>query len=102
MTRLEDLKRIAEKSKKPLPWYGLAMEYRSVGEYALSVETFQRVHGIDPKYVPAYFMCAQVLAEFLADAIGARRELEAGIAVASEVGDDHAAAEMTAMLETLT
>ena len=64
--RLEDLKRIAERSKKPLPCYGLAMEYRSVGEYMSAVDTFERVHAIDPKYVPAYFMCAQVYAEHLA------------------------------------
>jgi tetratricopeptide (TPR) repeat protein len=102
MSRLEDLKRIAEKSKKPLPWYGLAMEYRSVGDYAASVETFERVHLIDAKYVPAYFMCAQVLAEHLAQPERARAELERGIAIALEVGDAHAADEMRGMLETLT
>ena len=102
MSRLEDFKKIAERSKKPLPWYGLAMEYRSAGDFAASVETFQKVHAIDAKYVAAYFMCAQVLAESLADAAGARQELERGMAVAREIGDDHAYGEMAALLETLT
>lgn len=101
MSRLEQLKLIAAKSKKPLPWYGLAMEYRSVGDYAQSVATFERVHAIDEKYVPAYFMCAQVLAQHLGDTAGARRELERGIAIARDVGDAHAQAEMTELLGTL-
>jgi tetratricopeptide (TPR) repeat protein len=100
MARIDDLEGIAKKSKKPLPWYGLAMEYRSLGRTAESLATFQKVHELDEKYVPAYFMCAQVLAEG-GDLAGARAELERGIAVAREVGDLHAVSEMEAMLEGL-
>lgn len=101
MSRLPELERIAAKSKKPLPWYGLAMEYRSAGEYAKSIETFQKVHTLDPNYVAAYFMCAQVYAEHLQDNASARAELERGIEVARAVGDAHAVGEMTGMLEAL-
>lgn len=100
MARIDEIEAVARKSKKPLPWYGLAMEYRSLGRTEEAVATFHRVHAIDRRYVAAYFMCAQVLAE-VGDAAGARAELERGIAVAREVGDGHAQGEMQAMLETL-
>lgn len=100
MARIDELEAIAKKSKKPLPWYGLAMEYRSLGRTADAVATFNKVHDLDARYVPAYFMCAQVLAE-AGDVDGAKGELDRGIAVAREVGDDHAAEEMTGMREAL-
>jgi Tfp pilus assembly protein PilF len=100
MNRLESLQRIAAKSRKPLPWYGLAMEYRSAGDVTQALATFARVHEIDVNYVPAYFMCAQLLAEQGRED-EARRELERGIAVARVVGDTHALGEMTGLLDTL-
>jgi tetratricopeptide (TPR) repeat protein len=100
MPRLEDLQAIAQRSKKPLPWYGLAMEYRSLGRLEEALATFARVHELDARYVPAYFMCAQVHAE-RGDVAAAKAELERGIAVARAVGDAHAEGEMQAMLETL-
>ena len=101
MSRLDDLQRIAAKSKKPLPWYGLAMELRSAGEFGRALETFARVHEIDARYVPAYFMCGQLLAEQGRDA-EAKAELLRGIGVAREVGDAHALGEMHGLLDTLT
>jgi len=100
VARIDDLEAIAKRSKKPLPWYGLAMEYRSLGRLDDAVTTFAKVHEIDARYVPAYFMCAQVHAE-RNDVAKARAELERGIAVAREVGDAHAEGEMAGMLETL-
>src|SRR4051812_27727368 len=100
MARIDDLEAIAKKSKKPLPWYGLAMEYRSLGRLDESVATFARVHELDAKYVAAYFMCAQVQAE-KGDVAGAKSELDRGMQIAREVGDDHAFGEMQAMKETL-
>lgn len=100
MARIDDLEAIAKKSKKPLPWYGLAMEYRSLGRTAEAIATFRKVHDLDARYVPAYFMCAQVLAES-GDADAARAELDRGMAVAREVGDGHAYGEMEAMRESL-
>ena len=98
--RLEDLKKLSLRSKKPLTWYGLAMEYRSLGDVDAALETFKHVHVLDAAYVPAYFMCGQVLAE-CDRADEARVELAAGLAAARAQGDDHAVGEMQALLDTL-
>jgi len=100
MSRLDDLIAIAAKSKKPLPWYGLAMEYRSAGDVDKAIETFQKVHTLDATYVAAYFMCGQVLAEQGRND-EARAELQRGIAMARQVGDGHALGEMQGLLDTL-
>jgi tetratricopeptide (TPR) repeat protein len=99
--RLAELQKIAGRSKKPLAWYGLAMEYRGQGDYQRAVETFTRVHEIDANYVPAYFMCAQVYAEHLSRTDLARAELLTGIERARAVGDTHALSEMQGMLDSL-
>jgi tetratricopeptide (TPR) repeat protein len=99
-SRIEDLERIAAKSKKPLPWYGLAMEYRSAGRVDDALATFAKVHALAPDYVPAYFMRAQVHEE-QGDLDGARAALRAGIEAARRVGDGHALSEMTTMLDSL-
>ncbi len=100
MPSLAQLLSIAEKSKKPLPWYGVAMEYRALGRLDDAVTTFRHVHQLDPGYVPAYFMCAQVMAA-RGDAEGARAELAEGIERARAAGDGHAEGEMRDLLETL-
>lgn len=100
MPSLEQLLAIAGRSKKPLPWYGVAMEYRAQGRLDDAIATFERVHALDPNYPPAYFMCAQVHAE-RGDTARARAELTAGIAAARAVGDAHAEGEMREMLGTL-
>lgn len=100
MSRIEQLAVIAHKSKKPLPWYGLAMEYRSVGDLAAAVTTFEKVHALDPTYVPAYFMRAQVHEE-RGERARAQDALEKGITAARAVGDAHAVSEMQSMLESL-
>lgn len=100
MSRLDDLKAIAAKSKKPLAWYGLAMEHRSAGDVDSALATFQRCHEIDANYVAAYFMCAQMLAE-AGRGDEARAEVERGIAVARRVGDGHALGEMQGLLDSL-
>lgn len=101
MSRLEDLQKLTAKTKKPLPWYGLAMEYRGVGDLAQAVATFRHVHVLDPKYVPAYFMCGQVLSE-TGDTAAAIAELRVGIDVARAEGDGHAVGEMSSLLDSLT
>jgi hypothetical protein len=100
MSRLDDLKAIAARSKKPLPWYGLAMEFRGAGDVESALSTFRRCHELDPGYVAAYFMCAQLLAE-QGRAGEARVEVEAGIAVARAQGDGHALSEMQGLLDSL-
>jgi len=100
VARLDDLKAIAGRSKKPLPWYGLAMEFRSVGDVDNAIATFHKVHEVDARYVPAYFMCAQLLAE-VGRADEARVEVNRGIEVARAVGDGHALGEMQGLLDSL-
>ena len=101
MPSLEQLLAIAGKSGKPLPWYGVAMEYRSLGRLDEAIATFQKVHELDPRYVAAYFMCAQVHAE-RGHVEQARAELQAGMVQARDVGDSHAEGEMRELLETMT
>lgn len=98
--RIETLRALAEKKQKPLHWYGLAMELRAAGRLREALEVFQRVHGIDAAYVPAYFMRAQVHEE-LDEIEEARAALERGIEAAVAAGDEHAASEMRSMLDTL-
>lgn len=98
--RIESLRALAEKKNKPLHWYGLAMELRAAGRSREALEVFQRVHGIDPGYVPAYFMRAQVHEE-LGEIEEARAALEKGIEAAVAADDDHAEREMRSMLDTL-
>lgn len=98
--RIESLRQLAEKKQKPLHWYGLGMELRAAGRLEEAVEVFQRVHGIDPAYVPAYFMRAQVHEE-LGQIDEARAALERGIEAAVAADDEHAALEMRSMLDTL-
>ena len=101
MSRLDDLQKLTAKTKKPLPWYGLAMEYRGLGDLAQAVATFRHVHVVDPRYVAAYFMCGQVLSE-LGENDAAAAELRTGIEVARAEGDGHAVGEMSSLLDTLS
>jgi tetratricopeptide (TPR) repeat protein len=98
--RLQQLQAIAQKSKKPLPSYGLAMEFRSLGRVDDAIASFRRVHTLDATYVAAYFMRAQVHAE-QGDFAAAREALTTGIEQARAIGDGHALGEMQGMLETL-
>lgn len=98
--RIESLRQLAEKKQKPLHWYGLGMELRAAGRPREAIDVFQRVHGIDPGYVPAYFMRAQVHEE-LGEIDEARAALERGIEAAVQADDEHAASEMRSMLDTL-
>ncbi len=100
MSRLDDLKAIAARSKKPLAHYGLGMEYRSAGDVENALLCFRRVHEIDRNYVAAWFMCAQMLAE-AGRVDDARKEVEEGIAIARAVGDGHALGEMQGLLDSL-
>ena len=98
--RIQTLRELAERKNKPLHWYGLAMALRGEGALEEANDTFARIHELDRTYVPAWFMRAQVLEE-LEKIAEAQDALTMGIALADSQGDEHAAAEMRAMLETL-
>ena len=80
--------------------YALAMEDRSAGDEEAALAQLDRVLVADSHYVAAYFQKGQILAG-LARSDEARRILQEGMAVARQVGDDHAAAEMSELLSTL-
>ncbi len=80
--------------------YGLAMEYKQRGETALALEQFDELQTQHPDYTAGYQMSAQIL---ISDGQieAAEQRLNAGIAVARRSRNQHAQAEMEAMLEEL-
>jgi tetratricopeptide (TPR) repeat protein len=98
--RLAFLANLTSGSEDPFAWYGLAMEYRSLGRLDEAVATFERLRARSPSYVPMYLMCAQVL-ESLSRIPDARAWLAAGIDAARAAGDAHAVSELQSTLQGL-
>jgi tetratricopeptide (TPR) repeat protein len=82
-----------------LTWYGLAMEYRSLGRVEDAEKTFVFLRQADPDYVPMYYQAGSLLLE-----AGRRDEarvwLEQGIATARRKGDTHALGELQTLLDS--
>ncbi len=98
--RLAYLEKVtSEGSKEPLAWYGLALEYKSLGRTDDALRTFETLRKNDPAYVAMYLMCGQMLAD--AGRAEAREWLEAGIAAARAKGDTHALGEIQSALDAL-
>ena len=99
--RLKALLAMAERDpSKAFTWYGIAMEYRSLGRVDDAVATFKKLIGLDPKYVPAYHQLGVMLKDAGRED-EARPILREGITMAERVGNGHAAGEMTEVLENL-
>jgi hypothetical protein len=99
--RLEFLSKMtASGTEDPFVWYGLAMEYCSLGRVEEALATFDALRARSPEYVPMYLMCGQML-ESMGRSEDARRWLTAGIAAASKKGDGHALSELEAALGAL-
>lgn len=99
--RLKALTAMAEADPaKPFTWYGLAMEYKSLGRAEDAVLTFRKLITLDPRYVPAYHMLGRLFVE-QGKADEARTVLAEGITVARQVGNSHAQGEMEGVLESL-
>lgn len=90
-------KMTAAGSTDPFAWYGLALEYRSLGRHDDAVATFTKLRDLDPGYVPQYLMCGSLLIE-LGRKDEARVWLEQGITTARAKGDSHALSELTSAL----
>jgi predicted Zn-dependent protease len=102
MDRVPLLKEIlAQAPGNTLARYGLAMEYSRAGDIAAALGEFRALLEKDPAYVPGYQMAAQMLvaAERGAEA---RPFLERGISEARSTGNQHAAAEMEALLDEIS
>jgi predicted Zn-dependent protease len=80
--------------------YGLAMEYASRGETETSLREFAQLLTEHPDYTAGYFMAAQTLAKAGRNSEAKQRLIE-GIASAGRTGNQHALAEMQAMLDEL-
>jgi tetratricopeptide (TPR) repeat protein len=96
--RLEFLEQLVAKSPSdPMPYYGLALEYRSAGRDDDALRAFETVRARFPTYVPQYLMAGQ-LCQKLGRLDAAREWLNAGIAVARDARDAHALGELESAL----
>jgi|SRR5580704_8079884 tetratricopeptide (TPR) repeat protein len=90
----------SEGSTDPMAFYGLAMEYRSLGLYDEALATFTSLRESNPVYVAMYLMCGQML-EQMSRSADARSWYESGIVRAREARNAHAASELEAALAAL-
>jgi tetratricopeptide (TPR) repeat protein len=79
-------------------WYGLGMEYRKAGRTSDALQTFGKLRGLHPDYLPMYLMAGQTLLDDQRP-VEAREWLEAGIAVAEAQNNHHALGELSSALE---
>ena len=93
-------KTTAEGSTDPLAWYGLAMEYRTLGRHDDALAAFDALRARTPDYVPMYLMCGQML-EKMGRMQDAKTWLSAGIDAARKKGDAHATSELEGALAAL-
>jgi len=91
----------ASGSDDPMAWYGLAMEYKSLGRTDDALATFVKLRAKKPDYVAMYLMCGQMLADG-GDASAAREWIEAGIETARAKRDAHALGELESALASLS
>ena len=80
--------------------YGLAMEFRQRGDAEAAIEQFDALQQYHPDYTAGYHMAAQTLvAEGKTQE--ARERLQLGVAAARRTRNQHALAEMEAMLDEI-
>jgi predicted Zn-dependent protease len=94
------LKLTSSGNEDPFAWYGLAMEFRSVGRLDEALTTFEKLREKTPEYVPMYLMCGQML-ESMGRPAEARAWLTSGIGAARSKGDSHALSELEGALQAL-
>lgn len=99
MNRLEKLqKMLAADPNDPFLRYGVALEYKSLGDPRQAIQSLEQLQTDSPDYVPTYYILAE-----LYSAIGEREKAiltaRLGIDYAIKSGDVHAASELRAALE---
>jgi predicted Zn-dependent protease len=100
-SRLEFLQKVtASPGADAFAWYGLAMEYRSLGRHDEALAAFESLRSRSPGYVAMYLMCGQML-EQMGRVADARAWMTAGVAAARSKGDTHAASELESALAAL-
>ncbi len=101
MSRLEEIQSfIAMAPGDPFPRYGLAMEYKNLGQHTEARRCFSELMQSHPDYVPQYLMYGQMLVE-LGDAKEARRVLKQGVERAQKARNHHALGELQSLLDRL-
>ena len=91
---------VAAKPNDAFTRYGLAMECANSGDSAAADEHFKALLSSNPDYVAGFFQYGQFLGR-VGRTDEARTILQAGIATALRVGDDHARSEMEVALADL-
>ena len=100
-TRLEEIQNLVSLfPTDPFPHYGLAMEYKTLGDREMARKTFAELLEKHPAYVPQYLMYGKLLVE-LGDRPEAARVLTLGIAAARTARNQHALGELQAELDGL-
>jgi predicted Zn-dependent protease len=80
--------------------YALAMEEKTRGTPALSLEYFKQLLTIDPDYVAGYLQQAQLLIE-QDEKEAAEQVIKIGMQVALKIGDQHAYGEIAGLRDML-
>jgi len=99
MQQIEEM--LTEDPNDPFLRYGLAMEHVSEGQDEEAILCFEGLLHVAPEYVPAYMQAGKLLARLNRED-KAREMYRAGIAMARQKGDLHAAEEMEGFLENLS
>ena len=93
-------KMIAGGSRDPFVRYARALELRGLGELDQALSALSEVRDLHPEYVPTFLMAGQIAID-LAKNAAARDWLQAGVALAARVGDEHARSELQSALDGL-
>lgn len=100
-TRLEALELMVSRAPNdPFPYYGLALEYRSLNRLEDSLTAFDRLREKFPSYVPQYLMAAQVC-QRLNRTADAHTWCTRGITIANASRDSHSVSELESFRSTL-
>lgn len=96
--RLEAM--LQDEPDDPFLLYAVAKEYASEGNPGAAMSRFALLASNHPGYVPTYLQWAQLLID-AGDLPASEQVLKRGIEQARRAGDDHAAGEMSALLDQL-
>lgn len=101
MPSLEQLRQLLESEPDDVFLnFGLAMELTKAERYDEGLAQFSRVLELDPDYVAAHFQRGKALIR-MGEPAAAKVELQKGVERAKAIGDRHAEAEMSQLLEAL-
>jgi tetratricopeptide (TPR) repeat protein len=101
MPSLEQLRQLLRADPDdPFVLYGLAQEYARLERWADAIAHYDRCLAVDPLYCYAYYHKARAQAR-AGDPSAAAATVRDGLDAARRAGDDHAAAELQALLESL-